>query len=211
VSLAKTERAALADLFDEVGPDHPTKCEGWQTRDLVAHLLLRERRPDASLGIVTPIGRSYNAKVIEGYLARPWDEVVQMYRSGAPWWSPAHLDKVDDLMNGVEFFIHHEDVRRARPEWEPRTLSDSDTAELTKVVDSFYIKRAVKKAGIGVTVALPDGRRIELRAGDPTVVVTGEPGEILIWASGRPAAKVELTGSQQGVEALEAAGLRVGG
>ena len=34
------------------GPDEPTLCEGWNTRDLAAHLVLRESRPDAALGVV---------------------------------------------------------------------------------------------------------------------------------------------------------------
>ena len=38
MSLARTERAALADLFEQVGPDQPTLCEGWQTLDLLIHL-----------------------------------------------------------------------------------------------------------------------------------------------------------------------------
>jgi len=210
MTLAKTERDALADLFDEMGPDVATRCEGWQSKDLLAHLLQRERHPEAIFGILTPVGKKWNAKVAEGYQARPWGELVQLYRAGAPWWSPAHVSKLDDVMNGIEFYIHHEDVRRAQPGWEPRVMSAPDIAELTRAVDSVYVRRAVKKAGPGVTAALPDGRRLELCPGDPTVVVSGEPGEILIWASRRPAAKVELTGSQQGIEALEGAGLRVG-
>jgi uncharacterized protein (TIGR03083 family) len=46
-TLARAERAALCDLFDEVGPDAPTLCAGWTTRDLAAHLVIRERRADA--------------------------------------------------------------------------------------------------------------------------------------------------------------------
>ena len=37
---------ALCDLFEEVGPDAPTLCGDWTTRDLAAHLVMRERRPD---------------------------------------------------------------------------------------------------------------------------------------------------------------------
>ena len=47
MNLAKSERAALADLFVTLGPDQPTLCEGWDTKDLLVHLLVRERRPDA--------------------------------------------------------------------------------------------------------------------------------------------------------------------
>src|SRR6476646_3889522 len=59
-SLAHGERLALADLFAEVGPDAPTLCGDWTTRDLVAHLTSRERRADAlpGLGISAPVVRT---------------------------------------------------------------------------------------------------------------------------------------------------------
>jgi hypothetical protein len=41
MNLATTERAALADLFVTLGPDQPTLDEGWDTRDLLVHLLVR--------------------------------------------------------------------------------------------------------------------------------------------------------------------------
>src|SRR5215467_11727435 len=52
VSYARDERAALCALFDETGPQAPTLCAGWRTADLAAHLVLRERRPDAAVGIL---------------------------------------------------------------------------------------------------------------------------------------------------------------
>ena len=41
------ERAALCDTLAAVGAEAPTLCEGWLTADLAAHLLAREKRPDA--------------------------------------------------------------------------------------------------------------------------------------------------------------------
>src|SRR5258708_22606003 len=52
VSYASDERAALCALLKETGPDAPTLCEGWRTNDLAAHLVLRERRPDAAAGLM---------------------------------------------------------------------------------------------------------------------------------------------------------------
>src|SRR3712207_7818625 len=48
--LAARERAALADLLDELGPDAPTRCAGWTTAHLAAHLVTRDRRPDTTPG-----------------------------------------------------------------------------------------------------------------------------------------------------------------
>jgi uncharacterized protein (TIGR03085 family) len=210
VTLAQTERTLLADLLDRLGPDEPTRCEGWQTADLLAHLLIRERRPDAVPGAFVSFAEPWTAKVAAGYKAKPWTEAVQMFRSGPPVWNPTRYGPIDAAANGVELFIHHEDVRRGQPDWEPRQFDAATTATLVKSVDSAFVRMSVRKAGIGVVAALPDGAQVVLRKGEPTMVVSGEPGEVLIWASGRPAARVELTGSQQGIEALEAAGLRVG-
>jgi hypothetical protein len=55
MTLAQRERAELADLLDEVGPDHPTLDEGWQTQDLLVHLLIRERRPDTVPGVMAEL------------------------------------------------------------------------------------------------------------------------------------------------------------
>ncbi len=48
------ERAALCDTLDKYGPDAPTLCVGWTTLDLAAHLVAREARSDAALGLVVP-------------------------------------------------------------------------------------------------------------------------------------------------------------
>jgi uncharacterized protein (TIGR03083 family) len=40
---AKRERVLFADLLARVGPDEPTLCAGWTTRDLAAHIVVRER------------------------------------------------------------------------------------------------------------------------------------------------------------------------
>ena len=210
MTLAQSERALLADLFDELGPDQPTRCEGWQTGDLLAHLLIRERRPDALPGAYLSFAEAWTDKVAGGYKAMPWHQAVQLYRSGAPVWNPTRYGPIDAAANGAEMFIHHEDVRRGQPEWQPREFDAETTAGFEKMLESVYVRRSVGKAGVGVTAALPDGRQIVLSKGEPTVVVSGDPGEVLIWSSGRPAARVELTGSQQGIEALEGAGLRVG-
>ena len=48
------ERARLADLFDELGPEAPTLLTPWTTRDLAAHLVLREHDYVAGPGLVVP-------------------------------------------------------------------------------------------------------------------------------------------------------------
>ncbi len=121
-SPARSERAALADLFDAVGPDAPTLCEGWRTRDLAAHLVLRESRPDAAPGIVVRRLAGWTDRVQQGLARSDWPRLVDKVRSGPPTLSAFGLPGVDRLLNTTEYFVHHEDVRRAAPDWAPRGI-----------------------------------------------------------------------------------------
>src|SRR5919112_5833467 len=121
---ARDERRALCDTLLSTGPDAPTLCEGWTTRDLAAHLVLRDRRPDAELGRQVPFLAGHAAAVRDGVRGTEWTELVDLVRSGPPVWSPARLGRLDEAMNTAEMFVHHEDVRRAQPEWSPRSLPE---------------------------------------------------------------------------------------
>jgi hypothetical protein len=91
---AQGERRALADLFLELGPDAPTLCEGWRTADLAAHLVVRERRPDAALGIVLGPLAGHTERVQRAVRdGRPWPDLVALFRDGPPW--PFRLGPVD--------------------------------------------------------------------------------------------------------------------
>ena len=88
-TLAHRERAALSDTLLAVGPEAPTLCEGWLARDLAAHLVLREHRPIASLGIwASPLG-VYTTKVQDDLAAQPWEDLVEQVRARPPLWHPA--------------------------------------------------------------------------------------------------------------------------
>src|SRR3954469_9502817 len=45
LAFVASERAALADLFEEVGPDAPTCCAGWTTAHLPEPVVVCDRRP----------------------------------------------------------------------------------------------------------------------------------------------------------------------
>ena len=53
-NLARTERLRLVDAARRAGEEAPTLCEGWTTRDLATHLVIRERHPGAAAGIFMP-------------------------------------------------------------------------------------------------------------------------------------------------------------
>ena len=113
MTAAQRERAALVETMRAVGPDAPTLCGDWTTRDLAAHLVVRERRLDATAGVVVPFLAGYTAKVQrEVTQATDWDELLDKIASGPPLYSPFKL--IDPVANMGEMFIHHEDVRRAQ-------------------------------------------------------------------------------------------------
>jgi uncharacterized protein (TIGR03085 family) len=203
---AQRERAALSDLFAEVGPDAPTLCGDWTTRDLAAHLVVRERRPDAAVGIVVSKLAGYTDKVQDGVADGDWDDLVETVRSGPPIWSPTKLGAVDKLANTTEFFVHHEDVRRASGEWEPRpldaALEDSLAAMLPKMG-----KRLVSSSPVGIVLE-PSGDRgpIVLKQAEPSVTVRGPIGELVMFVYGRQDhSAVELFGDDESVAAARSA------
>jgi uncharacterized protein (TIGR03085 family) len=206
---AQAERRALCDLFLEVGPDAPTLCGEWSTRDLAAHLVIRERRPDAAVGILVPPASGYGERIRVQTGARPWDELVATVRSGPPGWSPMRLGAVDRLVNTNEFFIHHEDVRRAQPGWQPRTLDADLEAELWDVLRRLS-KLTLRRAPTGVVLDAGDGRRVTARDAQPSVEVRGPVGELVLFTSGRQAhSRVELSGPDDAVERLRTASLGI--
>jgi len=211
VSIATRERAATADLLAELGPDAPTLCEGWTTRDLAAHLAIRERRPDATPGVAVPVLSGWTERVQAGYAERPYDELVELVRTGPGRFSPFALPGVDKFFNTTEYVVHHEDVRRAQPGWAPRELPHQVQDSLWGAVRS-RAPFAFRSVGVGVVLHRSDAKRSTVVAskGEPVATVTGEPLELLLYVFGRrDHAAVEVTGDAAAVSALAAASLEV--
>ncbi|HLU54658.1 MAG TPA: TIGR03085 family metal-binding protein [Pseudonocardia sp.] len=203
MSLASRERAALSDELLRVGPDRPTLCAGWTTRDLLAHLLVRERQPHAAAGILVPALAALTERAMNTYREMPWEEAVALFRGGPRSWSPLRIGRLDAVANGTEFFVHHEDVRRGEPGWEPREPDEERDAELWAIVRRMGV--LLRRSPVGVVLARPSGERYVVRTGPGVVTVVGEPGELVLFAFGRDAARVELQGEPGDVEALKAA------
>ncbi|HEY2699184.1 MAG TPA: TIGR03085 family metal-binding protein [Pseudonocardiaceae bacterium] len=214
MGLASDERAALCDLFDEVGPDAPTLCDGWQTRDLAAHLVLRDRRPDAAGGILIPALAARTKRVQDSYAAKPWTELVELVRTGPPVWSPFGIPGLADLVNGAEYFIHHEDVRRGGEDWAPRPADAERDAALWRTA-GMSGRMAFRRSPVGVALRKADGTQVVLHkgpspvgvgtrqgVGEDTVVISGEPSELLLTVFGRDKARVEFEGEDKAVETV---------
>ena len=114
------ERAQLCDLFDELGPEAPTLLEPWTTRDLAAYLALREHDNLAGPELVLPgVWGRFAERRRRALTLRDFSWLVATIRSGPP---PGffRIGWVRRVPNLNEFFVHHEDVRRANGR-RPRT------------------------------------------------------------------------------------------
>jgi uncharacterized protein (TIGR03085 family) len=197
--LADVERAELADLFDKLGPDAPTCCEGWTTAHLAAHLVVRERRPDAlvgygmeSVGLGAPLAAWAHRLEDQLRTSTAYADVVARFRAGPPPWSPMALPVAGRALNGTEFAIHHEDARRAQPDAAPRALPREVQDQLWTAVVLFG-RRAARRKG-GLVLRRSDVPYVEKRYGEGRTTVAGEPMELLLWASGRrDVARVTVT------------------
>jgi uncharacterized protein (TIGR03085 family) len=199
VSVAQRERAALVETMRGVGPDAPTLCEGWKTTDLAAHLVIREYRPDAAPGIMIPFFASHTAKVQHEVAERTgWEELLDKVASGPPIYSPLKL--LDPVANVGEMFIHHEDVRRAQPGWEPRVLEPALTSTLRRQLPLMGRMTLAKVPG-RVALRTPDGKTLLTVGSGPAVTVTGTPEELLLFSVGRQA-RVEFDGDASAVQAV---------
>jgi uncharacterized protein (TIGR03085 family) len=200
MSLAQRERAALVATMHDAGPDQATLCGDWRTRELAAHLVVRERRLDAGPGIMIPAFADYTERVTQQVAAETdWNVLLDKIASGPPLLSPFKL--LDSVANVSEMFIHHEDVRRAVPGWEPRDLDAGTTAAIAKQVP-LMARMGLRGTPGQVVLRTPDGTTLATAGSGAAVVVTGDPLELLMFASGRNEARVEFSGDDAAVAAV---------
>ena len=203
---AHTERIALCDTFIATGPDAPTLCGDWTTRDLAAHLVVREGRPDAAAGMFLPVLAGHLESVQRRVAAMPWEQVVETVRTGPPRLSIFRLPGVEEKANLSEFFIHHEDVLRAGDHPDARReLPEGEQTEFWRILPRVG-KLTLRNVRTGVVAECPGhGRRTLRPARDDhgSVVLTASPAEVLLYISGRRAVTdVELDGSAGDVDAF---------
>lgn len=200
----RAERDRLCDLFLELGPDAPTLCEGWTAAHLASHLVVRERNPVASVGIVVgPLHRWHDDAIERTRTRVAWPDLVAKVRSGPPF---GPMRWFDHLVNTQEYFVHHEDLRRGAGDHSPRPAD-----EIADVEAALWdgLRRGGRLAtrsvrGIGVDLREPDGEVIHARGGDDVVTIAGRPGEIVLYLLGRRGAcTVELLGDADAVTTLE--------
>ncbi|PWJ51196.1 TIGR03085 family protein [Quadrisphaera granulorum] len=218
------DRAHLTDLLLEAGPDAPTLCEGWDARELAVHLVVRDGRPDAFVprqlserlearSAVPPVlARAVaHADVVEAQLrSLPFAELVQRFRSGPPRWTPQALPQLEALANGLEFYVHGQDLRRAAPSWDPTDPASAEELRPGQREALWRSLRAVarlayRRSPVGVALVVPAGPQVVAVRRDRQVVLTGEVEELVLHATGRRgAAQVEISGPTDAVAEFSA-------
>ncbi|MBO0854333.1 MAG: TIGR03085 family protein [Nocardia sp.] len=200
MSLAQQERQALVATMAEVGPDAPTLCGEWTTRDLAAHLIVRERKPHTAPGLFLKPFAGYLASEQNKVARQPYADLLELIRTGPPWWSP--FKPIDAVANLSEMFVHHEDVRRSQPQWQPRELSAADEATLWSVVKRMG-RVAYRKSPVTVVLSTAEGERLTVRnVGGDAVVLTGKASELLLHAFGRNQVRIDAAGNVDDVAAV---------
>ena len=189
------ERREICDLFLKLGPDAPTLCEGWTTADLAAHMVLREHY------------QRWGDKKRAGEKAKGFTVVVARLRAGAPL-IPWRLPRIRNVFNGLEFFIHHEDVRRANGEG-PRP-EQPDLEALSWRMTGYSARRLARAIRpYGIELVNPEGARRTFGSG-ARATLTGPASEIILYTGGRRAtAHVTVSGPPEAQAALDAADLKI--
>jgi uncharacterized protein (TIGR03085 family) len=191
------ERLALCDLFEELGADVPTLLKGWTAKDLAAHIVLRERDLIAGPCLLLPglFQRFAERRRVRLAERREFEWLVARIRSGPP---PGffRIGWVRSFPNLNEFFVHHEDVRRANGLGPRDSLPPELETALWRNIrqGSRYLSRRLREAGLEIQWAGTD-ERMTVREAEPSARLSGQPGELLLYIFGRQAAaRVEATG-----------------
>ena len=198
------EREQLCDLLEQLGRQAPTLLDPWTTHDLAAHLVLREHDFLAAPGLV--VAGAWGRVAERRRLALKetgFTDLVATVRSGPP---PGlfRIGCVRRFANLNEFFVHHEDVRRANG-FGPRTNPPAEDAALFRNLARapWFLSRRLRGAGLDLVWAGTD-KVIRAKRGEPTARLFGLPGELLLFLFGRrDGADVEITGSREAIEALQ--------
>jgi uncharacterized protein (TIGR03085 family) len=215
------ERLQLVDLLSGLSDDEWSAAsldEGWTVEDVAAHIVVREHH-------LWDLGR---AMLFKGKLGPDQHELLRREKAlGRPALlasmraMPPLIYRLPGPMalgNVGEAYIHHEDIRRGALD-RPRSVSAELEPALWAAL-SLFSGRALRRLPVKGTVALvwPKRERRTVSVGggrrskgdSVDAELSGEPGELLLWLSGRKtAAHVRLDGAPALVDALREAPMHV--
>lgn len=203
---ARKERQALCETARSVGPKAPTLCEGWDVKDLICHLLVRERSLVSAAGIAIPALSGLTDREMARLRKQPFERLVDRLRSNRL--SLYALPPVDATFNTFEFFVHHEDIRRAQKGWRRRNLPDEFVDTLWQTLNAQGAA-LVRSAGVPVVVRRTDtDQTITLMPGRDPVELRGAVTEMVFYLHGRDEVReIRFEGAEEKVAKLRRASL----
>ena len=203
---ARKERRALCETARSVGPQAPTLCEGWDVKDLICHLLVRESSLVGAPGIAISALSGLTDMEMARLKRQPFERLVDRLRGHRLTFYA--LPPVDAAFNTLEFFVHHEDIRRAQQGWRRRSLPTSAldtlwqalTAQGTALVQPAGVPVVVRRSDTDETSTLMPGR-------DP-VELSGPVTEVIFYLFGRDQVReIRFDGPEEKVAKLRRAEL----
>ncbi len=210
--VSSTERANLAESLRVAGPIAPTLCAGWNTRDLLAHLVMSDSRLDGVIASFIPFTKKYASSVADNFKNQPYEQLVSDFRNGPPKFSVFAIPGVDNLFNSIEFLVHNEDVRRSMPDWKPRVMNQATKDFIWGRLISGVARLLLNSHRQGVTLHRRDfvdateetpgdaaNNTFTVRTGPDPVVLTGDPIELLLACFGRRAVVLDIAGTTSGI------------
>jgi uncharacterized protein (TIGR03085 family) len=201
----EAERQSFAFDFRAADPNAPTLCAGWSARHLCAHLVQREHSMLHNIWdqatTKTPGEERYmrrlvdDARTPDGYAA-----LVERFEAGP--FPRSLVGRFDERLNLLEYVVHHEDLRRGSGPVPPRHLPPTELDEIWRRARPI-VKRAYRKAPVGVELAPIGGTALAVRSGPSAVILVGSHIDLLLHAFGRrDAADVRVDGSSEGVSSF---------
>ena len=202
----RRERQALCDTALSVGPEAPTLLEGWDTKDLICHLLVRESSLFGALGIALSPLSGLTEKEMARLRKQPFERLVERFRK--PRFSFSALPPADAAFNTLELFVHHEDIRRAQVGWRRRNLSQEAPGVLWQALKSQG-PVLVRSAGVPVVVRRTDTDEAStFMPGSDPVEVRGPVSELAMYLHGRDEVReIRFDGPADKVARIRRAGL----
>ncbi|MCL4449526.1 MAG: TIGR03085 family metal-binding protein [Actinobacteria bacterium] len=230
VELLLHEREMLCQTLQEVGPNGPTLCQGWNASDLAAHLLVREHNPLTLPGMAFDkafggILAGYTSAAMRRAQLSGFDDMISRLRLGPPLLY--RMKGPSALINLAENWIHHEDLLRADDtgtcaacdhKEQHRELDDT----LWKVIGFYGYIASLRLKGVSLRLLGADGQskhigksRVISHGGDKAgngesnvVTLEGAPGDIVLYLTGRQkAASISVDASPHAMEILNSAKL----
>ena len=183
---AKRERLILADLLESAARKLRPFARNGRPATWPRTWWCASAAADAAGGILLKPLAARLGRVQAEFTAKPYEELIQLIRTGPPRMSPYALKQVDEAANTIEFYIHAEDIRRATPDWTPRELDSVFQDALWKRLESSA-RIFGRKSPVGLVMRRPNGQTAVARKGTPVVTVSGEPNELVLYTSGASA------------------------